>query len=116
MTFDFHMHIDSQSPEGHVVESIISRDHVSPEEAVLRILREKGRPNPEQEMIGALSDPESIAILDEVVAEAYRMRGQDQNAILSGLGLFADPDDAAALDGAVAMAYEERHRPSAQSL
>ena len=78
MTFDLHIHFDSQSPEGHVVESIVSRDRVSPEEAVLRVLREKGRPTPAQEMIGALSDPESIAILDEVVAEAYRMRRLDQ--------------------------------------
>jgi len=29
-------------------------------------------------MIGALSDPESCAILDEVVADIYRMRALDQ--------------------------------------
>ena len=39
MTFDVNMSIDSQSPEGNVVESIMARDHVTPEEAIRRVLR-----------------------------------------------------------------------------
>lgn len=40
MTFDIpSLHIDSASPEGQVVEGIIRREHVTPEEAVLRALR-----------------------------------------------------------------------------
>jgi len=35
MTLDLHISIDSLSPEGQVVESIVSRNHVSPEEAIL---------------------------------------------------------------------------------
>jgi len=78
MVFDLHIHIDDRSPESDALESIVSRDRVSPEEAILRMLREMGRPSPAQEMIGALADPASIAILDEVVSEAYRMRSLDQ--------------------------------------
>jgi hypothetical protein len=39
MTFDLHIHIDDQSPESYVLESIISRDNVSAEDAVRTALR-----------------------------------------------------------------------------
>ena len=78
MTFDLHIHIDDQSPESSALEFIMNRDQVSPEEAVRKVLREEGGPSPAQEMIGALSDPESVAILDEVITEAYRLRGIDR--------------------------------------
>jgi len=39
MTFDFHIHIDDQSPESFLLESIISRDRVSPEDAIRTALR-----------------------------------------------------------------------------
>lgn len=39
MTFDFQVHIDDQSPEGHALESIMTRGRISPEEAVRQALR-----------------------------------------------------------------------------
>jgi hypothetical protein len=83
MSYDIrNLHIAEDSPEGHVISAVMARDHVTPEEAVRSILRRAypaGREiTPAEEMIGALSDPESVALLDEVVAEAYRARSQDQ--------------------------------------
>lgn len=77
MTIELHMQIDSATLEGNVLESIVNRDHVSPEEAVLSLLRRMSERNPAQEMIGALSDPESRQMLDEVVSEAYKLRSRD---------------------------------------
>jgi len=78
MAFDLHIHIDSESLEANVVESIVRRDHVSPEEAVLRVLREKGALSPAQEMIGAFSSPEDLAIMDEAMQHVRELRASDQ--------------------------------------
>lgn len=60
MTLDVLVHIDSQSPEGRIVESIVSRDNVSPEEAVLRLLKQLvDQRNPGDQMWGAFSSPDS---------------------------------------------------------
>jgi hypothetical protein len=82
MSFDIpQIHIPDNSPEAQVLEAIISREHVSPEQVVLRALRE---------MAGNTPTP---------------------NSILAGRGLFGSPEDAAALDAAVDLAYEERRQP-----
>ncbi len=81
MSFDIsNLHIADGSPEGQVVEAIISRDHVSPEEAVRRALRQLALPgrSPAEQMWGAFSSPEDSAMLDEIVAEAYERRLADQ--------------------------------------
>ena len=39
MTFDVHLHIDDQSPEGSAVQTIMRCDRVSPEEAVKHLLK-----------------------------------------------------------------------------
>jgi hypothetical protein len=61
MTFDLHIHIDSRSPEGHVVESIVARDHVSPEEAVRLALRRPDRASRQSKIAAP-----PIAVLDDV--------------------------------------------------
>jgi hypothetical protein len=63
-----------------------------------------------------ITEAEAIVRLIQAGLSASHREAQDQNAILSGLGLFADPADAAVLDEAVAIAYEERRRPSGQAL
>lgn len=84
MSFDIPpIHIADNSPEAKVMEAMINRDHVSPEEVVLRALR-------------------GMALQATPAG----------NAILAGRGLFSSPEDVAALDAAVALAYEERHQPS----
>ena len=77
MAYDIHIHIDSQSLEGHVVESIISRDHVSPEEAVLRALRHPAlaKPTPVDEMWEAFSSPKDSASMDEAMESVRELRG-----------------------------------------
>ena len=39
MTFDLHIRLDDQSPEAVALEAIISREHVSPEQAVRNLLK-----------------------------------------------------------------------------
>ena len=41
LSFDVSIHIDDLSPEAYVVESIMNRDLVSPEEAIRRALRQR---------------------------------------------------------------------------
>jgi len=63
-----------------------------------------------------ITENEAIVRLIQAGLTITHRETNNQNAILSGLGLFADPEDAAILDEAVAAAYEERRRPSAQVL
>lgn len=87
MSFDIpQIHIPDDSPEAQVMEAIISRDHVSPEDVVRRALRQMA------------------------------IQTKSENAILAGRGLFSSPEDVAALDAAVALAYEERRQPSKQAV
>jgi len=68
MPFDLHLTIPENSPEGQVVAAIVNRDHVSPEEAVRRIIRDAGdKRSPAQRMIGLFSRDEDAALLDEVM-------------------------------------------------
>ena len=39
MNFDIPLHIENNTPEARLIEAIVSRDHVSPEEAVRMALR-----------------------------------------------------------------------------
>jgi len=39
MSFDIPLHIETNTPEARLIEAIVIRDHVSPEEAVRRALR-----------------------------------------------------------------------------
>lgn len=70
MNFDFaDLHIEGSSPEGQNLQSIIDREHVSPEEALRRALRHavKDQPNPAQRLIGLFSSPEDALLMDEVM-------------------------------------------------
>lgn len=80
MTFDIHIHIDDQSQEALNLETIINRDGVSPEEAVRRILRNVtiSSNSPGEEMIGAFSSPEDIALMDEVMKSVQELRASAQ--------------------------------------
>jgi hypothetical protein len=78
MSFDLHFHIDKHSREGHVLQYIVSRDNVSPEEAIRRLLREKGTPGPAADTWGTFSGPGDTAMLDEVLQEPYARRQRDQ--------------------------------------
>ena len=80
MTFNLHICIDSQSPEGHSLESMVSRDHVSPEEAIRRALRHPAlaKRTPAEEMFGAFSSPEDVALIDEVMEYVRELRETDR--------------------------------------
>lgn len=69
MSFDFsNLHIESGSPEGQVIQAIVEREHVAPEEALRRALRQVGQPNAAQRMIGLFSSPEDAELIDETMA------------------------------------------------
>ena len=87
MTLDLHIHVDSQSPEGQVIESIAKRDRVSPEEALMHILSQLAgtQLSPAEQMWGAFSSPGDSSLLDDVVAEAYERRLQDQPRDFRGI-------------------------------
>jgi hypothetical protein len=62
------LHIEPDSPEGQGLEAIIARDHVTPEEAVRKLLREASpKRNSALRMIGLFSGAEDAAIMDEVI-------------------------------------------------
>ena len=66
MTFDVLLHIDDQSPEGSVVQSIMRRDSVSPEEAVMSLLKLSADPDNYDHIF----TPELIAKLEAEEEEA----------------------------------------------
>ena len=82
MAFDLHISIPDHSPAGQAVQRLVSDEHVTPEQAVTRILneaaRQHGKKTPAQEMWGAFSSPEDAAMLEEIVTEAYALRLADQ--------------------------------------
>ncbi|CAN5582851.1 hypothetical protein BH11ARM2_BH11ARM2_21310 [soil metagenome] len=87
MSFDIdHLHIDAASPEGESLQAIISREQVSPEEAIRRILRDAGRATgPRKERRGPKAPNLDVAATDSII------------------GMFADrPDLNAAVDAIVA--------------
>jgi|GEM_PF-2793281 len=55
------------TPEAQAVESVMAAEHVGIEEAVRTILRKANdKRTPAQRMIGLLSNPEDVAVMDEV--------------------------------------------------
>ena len=68
MSFDLHITIPESSPEGRVLAAMVSRDHVSPEDAVRKILREAiDQRSPAQRMIGLFSNDEDADLIDSVM-------------------------------------------------
>jgi len=60
---------------------LVSAENVTPEQAVTRILSEAAErqgKSPAEEMWGAFSSDEDVAMLDEIVAEAYKLRMASQ--------------------------------------
>jgi len=84
MTLDILVHIDSQSPEGRIVGDIVTRDHVTPEEAVLRLLKQLAdQRSPADQIWGAFSSPEDAGRL-YAAAETNSLRissDEEQNRI-----------------------------------
>ena len=81
MPFDIpNLHIEQNSREGQNLQAIIQRDHVSPEEAIRRALRNPAvaLKTPGQEMIGLFSSDEDRALMDEVMELARERRNLDQ--------------------------------------
>jgi len=80
MTIDLHICLESESPEGKIIETIASRDNVSPEAAVMHLLREmvNRKDTPAEQMWGAFSSPEDAALIEDVAREAYERRLLDQ--------------------------------------
>lgn len=69
MTFDLHIQIDDQSPEAIALEAIASRDNVSPEDAVKRLLKAFAvQADPDN--YDHIFTPELIAKLDAARVEA----------------------------------------------
>ena len=66
MTFDVLIHIDDQTPEGHAVQAIVNRERVSPEEAVMRLIKQSADPDNYDHIF----TPELIAKLEAAEDEA----------------------------------------------
>ncbi len=70
MSYDFaNLHIDEDSPEGQVLEAIMKRDQISPEEAIRRALMQSSvaEKNPAQRLIGLFSSEQDATLMDEVI-------------------------------------------------
>ena len=82
MTLDItNLQIDSASPEGQVIEDIITRDQVIPGEAVLRALRDIAGPSPRpttrpgELLFGLFAD--EPALIQRIAKEARGARGRE---------------------------------------
>jgi hypothetical protein len=82
MPFDLHISIPDGSPAAHVVQQLAEAEQITPEQAAEQLLTEAarlhGKKTPAQEMWGAFSSPEDVAMLDEIVAKAYMLRLADR--------------------------------------
>ncbi len=84
MAFDLHLSIPENTPRWKAVQQVAAEQHITPEQAAERIFDEAtrakllGKKTPAQEMWGAFSGPEDVAMLDEIVTEAYALRLADQ--------------------------------------
>jgi len=80
MDFDIQsMHIEDGSPEGRVIEAIVKRDHITPEEAIRVGLRELADSvkTPAEQLWGAFSSPEDADILDRAMEFVQERRKLD---------------------------------------
>jgi len=81
MAFILQITLPENSPAGQVVQQVAASEHLSPEQAVTRILTEvanqQGKKTPGQELLGAFSSVEDVALIDEVMEDARRLRAVD---------------------------------------
>ena len=82
MSFDLHISIPENSPVGQVVQRMVSVEHVTPEQAVNRLLNagvnQPAKKSPALEMLGAFSSDEDSAITDEAMEHVRTMRQTTQ--------------------------------------
>lgn len=82
MAFDLHITIPDNSPAAQVVQRVVASEHITPEQAVTRILteaaRQQGKKTPAEELIGAFSSPEDAAIIDAAMEHVRELRKTDQ--------------------------------------
>jgi hypothetical protein len=77
MTFDIPLHIPDNSPESDMIERITQSQQISPQEAVLNILREASKTqNPAQKMIGLFAKNSDTALVDEALSTAVNSRNE----------------------------------------
>ena len=75
MSYDIPLHIPDNSIEARIIESVMSEDHVTAEQAVLSILRGSARKrNYALEGLGLFANQDTAKVLDEVVTLAYQER------------------------------------------
>ena len=87
MSFDIpQIHIADNSVEAQVIEAIVNRDHITPEEVVRRALRGMATEEPTNAILagrGLFSSPEDVEALDAAVALAYEERRTPSNRTAS---------------------------------
>jgi hypothetical protein len=80
MAFDIHLTIPEDSLAAQVVQRVVASEHITPEEAVTRILTEAaklhGKKTPAEELIGAFSSPEDREVFDRAMESAKAYRAQ----------------------------------------
>jgi hypothetical protein len=78
MAFDLHITISESSPAGQAVQRVANAEHITPEQAVTRILTEAAKlqdqKTPAEMMLGAFSSDEDSAITDEAMKHVRAMR------------------------------------------
>ncbi len=82
MSFDISLQIPNNSPEAILVETVMASEHITAQEAILKILRNSAPPpNAALAGLGLFSKPEDAKLLDDVVAQAYEERRQPSRSI-----------------------------------
>ena len=80
----FDLHIPEESQRGQSIQRIVTEQHLTPEEALMRIVDEglraalNGNRTPAEEMWGAFSSDEDSAITDEAMKYVHAMRQTDR--------------------------------------
>jgi hypothetical protein len=82
MAFD--LHIPENSQRGQAIQMIVAEQHITPEEALGKIVDDglratlNGKKTPAEEMWGAFSSDEDSAITDEAMKYVHAMRQTDR--------------------------------------
>lgn len=81
MALNLHISVSDQSDLAQVVQRLAAAEHISTDEAATQLLTEAAKLHrnrtPAEEMLGAFSSPEDLALMDEVMKVVHARREAD---------------------------------------
>jgi hypothetical protein len=124
MAFDLHLSIPENSPAGQAVQRLVADEHVTPEQAVRRILNEavgqQSQKTQAQGFWGAFTSQEDVVVHDEqtetsgqdrAIRVQRRLPNLEVAETMPVFGMFAEnPEFSEAMDQVMASRHERYYR------